>query len=259
MRWLVRPFGIGCLMGLLLALPQIAHAGGYRSSCYSCYRPTYYAPKVVTQTVIKKQVDLVVTPTFVSFVPSQVLLSGQVTTYATQAAGAVGYSYQGVATPAQATAAYQQPMPQQQAMPQQYPPQQPPPQATPQQIQQQSQPADRPLSESERLDRMERNVELILNALGQQAGVTATALVGHGTLSKNCASCHTAGGANEKALAKLVMFDEGGKLLPELPRYAIYEAVDAGTMPPAGKLPDPDREDIRQWLMDGLKNQKPAF
>jgi mono/diheme cytochrome c family protein len=169
---------------------------------------------------VQNVVDVQFTPTFVSFVPSQVLLNSQVTTYGVQSAG-VGYSYQGGYQSAQ----------------------------TAQAAQAQSAPAT---GVEARLERLEK---LLLKLAGEDVGVAAASTGGawRNLLDKSCRGCHSPGGKGYKDLA---LYDSNGLLRDKLPKYKIYESISEGRMPKGGPaISDPDTLDaLRTWVHVGLKD-----
>lgn len=192
------------------------------------------AVKAVNHAVVaQKVVDVQFTPTFVSFVPSQVLLNSQVTTYG--APTSFSYSYQG---------GYQTAQPNAYAQPQNgYA--QPQPQAQPQA---QAKPAGS--ATDQRLDRLEKMLLKILGEEGAEFTASSHISGSHAVFNGSCKKCHAPGG---KGYGALKMYDESGTLLEKLPRYKIYSSMVEGRMPPSVPITDKAKlEDVRKWLHDGL-------
>lgn len=210
---------IACIALALFTYSDVADAGGciFRRSCRGVVVNKVAAVNQVA--VANKVVDVQFTPTFVSFVPSQVLLNGQVTTYGQSQR--FGYSYQG---------GYQ----------------------TQQQAAQAAQPhSSQGMSLEQRMERIEA---LLLRLAGEDATVqTSAALPIHTFLQTNCVSCHKPGG---NGADHLVMFDESGVLHKKLPRYAIYKSIREGSMPKgSAKIEDPATlEALRVWVHEGLSD-----
>lgn len=178
-------------------------------------------------------------PVQVTFVPSQVLLNGQVTQYNSTP---FSYSYQGSAIDPKAYAQYQQ-------------------QQAAAQYQQQVGPQQQ--AENSLESRMSR-IEALVEEIAKRQGINVTPAVQQPSMTlgdvdqthiantwTSCKNCHSPGG---KGAAKLVMFDAGGELLPELPRYKIYQAVQNQSMPPdpTQKITGEQLEALRKWVHQGL-------
>lgn len=197
----------------LFVLPDTSEAGCiFRRRCNRVV-----VTRVATPIAVQKVVDVQFTPTFVSFVPSQVLLNGQVTTYG--APQSFGYSYQG---------AYQ---------------------TAPAQAQVQTQQSGTSLEE-----RVARIEELLLKLAGEPASTVAATSTSttHGLFNHDCKGCHSKGG---DGAAALTMFDETGALKKNLPRYKIYRSIQNGSMPKGkARIEDPKvLESVREWVHDGLE------
>jgi hypothetical protein len=274
----LQSFWTGCvIVSVLFGQPWLTNlqAGGIcRPSYYRSYSTSYVKPVVSSSYVnnsfvVNKATHVEFVPTFVSFVPSQVLLNGQVTTYGAVANTAVGYSYQGGYVQQQPSQQQQQPQQQQylqhngyqngqqqQQQQPQYGPQTAPQQGGPPQQQQQNVPHEQ-LSDNERLKRLEHGVEAILNALSGGSPVKAQQIQVASDFAV-CKKCHAPGGGD--GYQKLAMFDEQG-LLPELPRFDIYTSIskqpgEPGFMPKDHpQLPPEARERIRLWVQEGLRGR----
>jgi mono/diheme cytochrome c family protein len=168
---------------------------------------------VVTRAVVvNKVVDVQFTPTFVSFVPSQVLLNGQVTTYGTPQT--FGYSYQG---------SYQQ--------------------------QQQAQPAAaaQPNDRTAEILRLLKKIAGEDPASVSTASATGT----HTIFSGSCKGCHSPGGKGAKDLlmydASGVLKDR----LPRYDIYKSIHEGSMPKGGPRIEDPK-KLEAVRNWLHDGL-------
>lgn len=184
--------------------------------------------------VVQQHVQEVVTvPVNVAFVPSQVLLNGQVTTYG--AAQVVTYSYQGPL----ASDTYQRPQPQQPS-PTPQPPQ-PGNEVDPNPINVQSTGLDK------RMDRIEAMMDKLLKANGINDSVAASSVPvtpakqellnkGYDMLMQNCVKCHKPGssGSFEKIGKEgITMTDSDGNLYrdQEWKRIALATIGTTATMP----------------------------
>jgi len=224
-----------------LAIGPFPVPAAFAGGC-GVFSRSFCSNKVVA---VKQQVQTIVAvqsvPVQVTFVPSQVLLNGQVTQYN---ATPFSYSYQGSAVDPKAYAQYQQ----QQAAA----------------VAQQQQAATAGNTLESRMSRIEKLVEEI--AKRQGINVTPAVQQPSMTLSDvdqthisntwtSCKNCHSPGG---KGAAKLTMFDADGSLLPALPRYKIYQAVQNESMPPApaSKIKGEQLEALRKWVHQGLVDLK---
>lgn len=216
----------GLLIGSFLLIPTVTYAGGYgRSYGYGCQTcAPYVAPYV------SKQVNVQYANAFVTFVPSQVLLNGQVVTYGNYgASGSIGYSYQGATVAAQ-------------------PPLAGPPQQAP------------PGSVEDRLSRIESVLAQLAGEQPPQEGngeqAQSQTLNPEGILKRHCGKCHSAGGSG---FFSLPLFQQGGGLLQALPRLDIYESIskkpnEEGYMPKGNNPLSPaEKEVIRVWVQEGLR------
>jgi hypothetical protein len=201
-----------------------------------CGLTTRHCRKVVVQSaVVQKFVSVV--PAAVTFVPSQVLLNGQVTYYnqgSTSVSG-LGYSYQGAV-----------------AQPQQ-----------PQQADQQTR-----LSDNDRITVIEKKLDILLKSLNVESEVVAEAenvpadpdnqgLTWKQVFASSCLKCHGATPANNE----FSMVNESGEFVDKLSRYNIYERLtlpleDPRHMPKGKMLPDDHLEVVRRWVNSGLKDLK---
>lgn len=243
-------FTLGTLIAAFLFPCNIMFAGGYgysRGYSNNCYPSYNYSSKFY----VNKVSNIEFVPTFVSFVPSQVLLNGQVTTYgqiATQAQS-LGYSYQGGYTNGvqqQVQPGVQLQQVGQQSPVQQYAAQPQIQQPVQQQVQTQQAQAQTSanaqaavLTDNQRLSNLEQKLDAVLNKLGGGDPEQIQTIQILSDLN-SCKKCHAVGG---EGFDKLPMFDDKGQLLAEQRWFDIITAIrkdpsEPGFMPKNGqKLP----------------------
>ena len=208
----------------VIVLTQTVFATAQQCGSGFCHNQVFSKNVAVVQ---QKVVDF--TPVHVAFVPSQVLLNGQMTLYQNQQnTSGLGYSYQGPAVTAPNVAAG-----------------------------------------GDRLDKIESQLNAMIQAWNKVYGDNGNVEVPGGDgaditsmvttiFDNNCKKCH--GFDSEKS--DLLMYDVDGRLLDKLPRYKIYYRMtlpgeDECSMPKnTHRLPVEQLEIIRQWVHNDLQSLK---
>jgi mono/diheme cytochrome c family protein len=92
-----------------------------------------------------------------------------------------------------------------------------------------------------------------LSALGQKA---------YAVLQTNCAGCHGAGSVGSGGIGYILDFqkdiDNGIAIPGNAAGSSIYTTINAGTMPPGGKLAATDIQTIFDWIQTDLKSGSPT-
>jgi uncharacterized membrane protein len=250
-----RAFLQGLMSALFLALPYTAMAGGYGNGYGAAYCNTCVKSVAVAPVVASKSYNVQFAASTVYFVPTTVALGGTVTVY-DPSLQSVGYTYAGPPVQGAQYNQVQNAVPNAAAVA-----------PTGSGV---SSAASAPATgDAVQMEQLKQQIALLQAMLeGNKVGMAAADFQVQSVLKEACIKCHAAGGSGVLVDAPAdvwnrVMFDTNGNLLPELPWFNIYSAIDknpgdAGFMPQGAKakMEDAKREIVRLHLNKKLVNKK---